>query len=195
MESVVNDKAEPRGIHRRIQFDVTPGLVSRFVRNVDRKDSSECWLWTGAVRNGYGAIKHDNKVLGTHVVAFRMAGGVIGAGELVVHSCDNKLCCNPSHLSAGTATRNVREMYERLKVNYPRGEEVWRAVLNQETVQKIRALRLRRRIGADRIMRLIGCNSRSAVDSVCRGRTWNHVPELADSEYEAIASAIVGCLV
>lgn len=60
---------EPKGIHRRITFNVTDDLRARFWRRVEKQDQG-CWLWLGAHRNGYGAIKHDGKVLSPHVVSY-----------------------------------------------------------------------------------------------------------------------------
>ena len=39
--------------------------------------------------------------------------GVIGAGLVVRHTCDNKLCINPDHLILGTYQDNERDSVER----------------------------------------------------------------------------------
>lgn len=60
---------EPKGLHRRIEFTVTDDLRARFWRRVQQQEHG-CWLWLGAQRSAYGAIKHDGHVLGVHVVSY-----------------------------------------------------------------------------------------------------------------------------
>src|SRR5688572_10792126 len=96
-----------RGINRRTLFDVDDSLVARFWAKVVVAGPDECWNWQAATRDGYGAIGHHRKTLGAHVVSFLIHHGDIPKGRKILHSCDNRLCCNPAHLSAGTHQRNM----------------------------------------------------------------------------------------
>lgn len=179
---------EPRGIHRRIQFEVTKALRARLNAKVDSSGGPEaCWPWTGAPRNGYGAIKHEGKVLGTHVVAFLAAGGVLEDGQLVTHDCDNRLCCNPKHLVAGTATTNARECWDRRAVNATRGEAAPQAVMTEADIRLILAMRVVHGWGSVRIARAIGKNQETVKNIVAR-QNWKHVPMPTPEEAIAIVA-------
>ena len=176
---------EPRGIHRRTRFELTTSLKARFDRMVDRRGPGECWNWTGCIRNGYGAIKHEGRLLGTHVVAFVASGGAIADGELVVHSCDNKTCCNPAHLSSGTAARNVREMYSRRAVNRTHGQLHPNSVLTDKVVKDILSLRIVRGWGYRRIAKIIKATE-TAIDNVLRRRNWKHIQVTQEEAVETV---------
>lgn len=87
-----------------------------------------CWPWmAGQTTNGYGLARGDapRSVRCTHRahrVAWELTAGVglpphrSGQTIEVRHRCDNRLCCNPSHLQIGTRTDNVIDMYERGRV-------------------------------------------------------------------------------
>lgn len=84
-------------------------LSHRLWAKVDK--SGDCWLWTGKVNDsGYGVIRN---VLGVetkcHRVAYVLANGYIPHGLCVLHRCDNRRCCNPSHLFLGTRGDNNRD--------------------------------------------------------------------------------------
>lgn len=74
-----------------------------------------CWVWTGASNaKGYGRVKIKKRIRLPHrVVAY--ACGIVSGIEVaddadhVLHQCDNGLCCNPSHMKAGTLSENMRE--------------------------------------------------------------------------------------
>lgn len=162
-----------KGIHRRLPINVTAALINRFNEAVDKGEPGECWNWIRSFRNGYGAIKHEGRVLSAHRVAYVIANGEPGDGLLVTHSCDNRACCNPAHLVAGTPKDNAREMRERIECNQPRGEQVPNAKLCEQTVSRIWALR-RTGLGAVRIARELSISTR-AVRSVIEGVSWKHM--------------------
>ena len=77
---------------------------------------NECWYWNRSLRGkGYGQATHpDTRVQDyAHRVVWRMINGEIPEGGVVRHSCDNRLCINPSHLLMGTYSDNNLETWTR----------------------------------------------------------------------------------
>lgn len=79
------------------------------------KPQGECLVFTGH-RNwkGYGEIRSgpDNgfRKLMAHRAAWELNSGPIPEGLVVMHTCDNPPCCNPSHLRLGTVADNQADM-------------------------------------------------------------------------------------
>lgn len=78
----------------------------------------DCHIWNGGTyTNGYGQVKKET--YGTrfaHQYACHRWNGSplpIEKGMCIKHSCDNKRCVNPEHLSYGTLQENIKEMEER----------------------------------------------------------------------------------
>lgn len=66
-----------------------------------------CWEWTGALRNGYGAIKVGDKVRSTHRTMYEWYFNT-EIGDLDSdHLCRNKICCNPLHIEPVTRRTNI----------------------------------------------------------------------------------------
>jgi hypothetical protein len=164
-----------RGINRRLNVAVTDSLKLRMARYTSQEgDSNGCLLWTGAQRNGYGAIKHERKVMQSHCVAFVLAGGEMIPGNVIAHKCDVKLCVNPDHLECVSAQKNNADAHAR-RVRYaPRGEEIYNAVLNDEIVKIIKRMYVPNRYSYVRIARELGL-SEKLVHGVVSGKTWRHV--------------------
>ena len=85
-------------------------LVERVIEKLDM--SATCWIWTGATTNGYGVVQKGRRgegVVRVHRVVFEMFVGPIPDGLDVMHSCHNRLCANPVHLSVGTRKENMAQ--------------------------------------------------------------------------------------
>lgn len=76
---------------------------------------SGCMEWQGAKNNsGYGSLHAPSLgVAGAHRVAFAAFWHPIPSGMRVLHACDNRACCNPQHLTLGTASDNSRDMVKK----------------------------------------------------------------------------------
>lgn len=90
-------------------------IEERFFEKIRKTES--CWLWTGAVRNGYGIINDGKKIpVYAHRLSYRIANGEIPSGMVVRHRCDNPKCVNPDHLQTGTKKQNTKDMVERGRI-------------------------------------------------------------------------------
>ena len=103
-----------------------PTEAQRFWARVGRGHPMDCWEWAGKTTpNGYGWASHfgGGKGMLAHRAAFLVSGGRLIAGLVIMHRCDNRLCCNPAHLSQGTYAENIRDSVAkgRFTKNRPRG--------------------------------------------------------------------------
>lgn len=60
--------------------------------------------------HGYIMIRSNMKRMCAHRVIYREHYGEIPEGMVVMHSCDNRTCINPEHLSLGTHRDNALDM-------------------------------------------------------------------------------------
>lgn len=100
-------------------------IEERFSRHVDASGGpGACWLWTGTKNAvGYGLFIYgpvwDRKRCGAHRMAYRLAGKMDGHDGIVhlAHSCGNRLCCNPDHLSLKSRKHEVKSHVDDLPVS------------------------------------------------------------------------------
>lgn len=79
------------------------------IRSKGRNDRG-CWLWAGTKdMDGYGSIRHGDKMKRAHRLSWELHKGPIPAGAHVLHKCNNPACVNPSHLSIGDHLANMQD--------------------------------------------------------------------------------------
>lgn len=120
----------------------------RFWSKVDKSGPNGCWVWTASVfkSGGYGAFGYTSTdIRRAHRYAWEITRGPIPEGAFLLHSCDNPLCVNPSHLRPGTTADNSQDAVDRNRTTLGR----WK-VLPPERVSEIRSdTRTIREIAAD----------------------------------------------
>lgn len=86
-------------------------LIERFWKKVDIRGAEECWFWTaGKFKDGYGAFAYAGHQPGrAHRFSYLLHYGEIPEGTMVLHTCDNHACVNPTHLWLGTARDNAQD--------------------------------------------------------------------------------------
>lgn len=98
----------------------------RIWTNVRLDRATGCWNWQNKLMpNGYGVVGSGSRLDGTresggtrrvqlaHRLAYETFNGPIPDGLFVMHSCDNRRCCNPEHLTVGTQADNIQDAVRR----------------------------------------------------------------------------------
>lgn len=146
--------------------------IADFWAKVARSDDATmCWPWQGAIfqETGYGCFNFLGKLRSTHRIAFSIEYGE--TSEDVLHNCDNRLCCNPSHLFPGTQADNMADMVA--KDRQAKGEDHGSVVLTESSVLLIRRL-YRQGISGPKLARRYSVNV-STIYRAISGQTWGHL--------------------
>lgn len=101
-----------------------------------------CWVWMGPFRaNGYGEVLSlcSKKYIPAHRASMIITHGSISPKMIILHSCHNRLCVNPSHLREGTHKENMEDMVS--SGRSARGEKHGAFVTTNEQVCEIRKRR------------------------------------------------------
>jgi len=98
--------------------NMTPDQMKNFWSRVDIGDRGSCWRWKrGCTKDGYGSLGINGKVYRAPRISFSLYYGPIPDGKIILHKCDNPLCCNPHHLEFGTKKDNSKNKYDRGRGN------------------------------------------------------------------------------
>src|SRR3954470_5359595 len=110
-----------------------------FWSKVDVGNFDECWEWTGSLfRQGHGQFSSGRNHGLSHKAnrtAYLLVLGPIPEGLHVLHACDNRPCCNPMHLYAGTPQDNMDDMISRSR--QAKGSKHGNALLTENQVVQI----------------------------------------------------------
>ena len=141
--------------------------IALFWSHVAVGASDECWPCLNSPSAG-GYCRFG--VYLAHRYAYTIFNGPIPSGLDILHSCDSPVCCNPSHLSAGTHADNMadRDMKGRMVAN------CGGAKLAKGDVVTIRELYVTGRLTQCDLADQFGV-SQANIDRIVRGRIWKDV--------------------
>ena len=116
-----------------------PNTKEVFVNRIAVIPFHSCWEWVGSkFSSGYGRFPQNGQMHLAHRYAFGLYKGTIPEDMFIMHSCDNKGCVNPSHLSAGTPLQNTQDMIAKGRKFRTVGSTNGQAKLNKTAVLDIR---------------------------------------------------------
>jgi len=128
-------------------MNLTKKQISKFWDRVEK--TSTCWNWTGHTQNGYGRVSFSFKVYKAHRISLFLNGISFNPlkkekgskGDIVMHSCDNRTCVNPSHLILTNQRENMLDAKKKGRKYFgeTRGEGNPRSKLTWKDVNLIRS--------------------------------------------------------
>ena len=131
-----------------------------------------CWEWRRPLSaDGYGVITFKGHSFAAHRVAYTLFVGEIPKGLCVCHHCDNRRCCNPSHLFTGTALDNNRDRNS--KGRQAKGEQCRSTKLSVSVVCQMRLRHAQSGLSAGDLAAEFGVCRTTAWRIVAR-KIWKH---------------------
>lgn len=136
-------------------------------RRITMGPKDKCWPWTGPV-SGRDRDRPYMSIGGQATLVYRIVyelvhGVRLGTDDIVRHTCDNSLCCNPEHLIIGSHQQNMDDMKERERHGLP-----------HNTVKAIKRLIAAGVHTQEEIAAKYGV-SRENVSKIATGRLYSHV--------------------
>jgi len=132
--------------------------------NMHDGDTNVCWEWKGKVnkKDGRPYFTVEGVRRPSYSIVLSLHTGEAPDGRMALHSCDNRICCNPYHLAWGDHQTNMNEMKERDRHGLP-----------ATVVRSIHNLLEQGRTQQD-IANIYGV-SREAISAIATGRNKSHI--------------------
>ena len=153
-----------------LRLESTSSIIDKILNKVEYNFETHCWEWTkGLNSNGYAQMSINNKKESVHRIMYTYIYGDIPEDKpYILHRCDNRKCCNPMHLYAGTPQNN---MDDRSKRNLSaKGGKHWKAKLTEKQVLEIRVSEEPQSVLAKRLN--VGATTISNIKTM---KTWKHI--------------------
>lgn len=146
--------------------------MERFNSHVTKTDT--CWLWDSFTPKGRAnSFMLKGRTLNAARASYTLHKGEISAGCVIMHSCDNPACVNPSHLFEGTQADNLTDMRQKKRERFLAGSSHANSRLSESIVREARV----RRNNGERLCALAreyGV-AESTLHHAISGKTWSHV--------------------
>lgn len=151
--------------------------LAAFLSKLEANGVLSCWNWTGAkTKDGYGTVVFRGKVMHAHRAFFLHMYGPLSPTVGVLHSCDNRKCCNPFHWFTGNQRRNIQDCVSKGRHRGAPGESNAAHLLTAEKVLQMRRIRAITGVPYCDIAKQFGVSEPCASQAV-RGYTWSHLTD------------------
>lgn len=148
---------------------------NRFWSKVETSDDKTvCWnvVAMSLTTDGYGRFRYLDKTVRAHRFSFELQHNrKIKKNMVIMHSCNNPCCVNPTHLSEGTNDENMEYM---VKTGQScRGSNVNTSKLNKEQVDEIRHKYKNTDTSYGKLAKEYSVH-KSAIANIIKGKNWKH---------------------
>jgi len=147
-------------------------IEQRFWSKVEQAGDDECWEWQASTHeSGYGQFRGEETML-AHRAAYRLINGNPGRNQ-VLHTCDNRLCVNPTHLYLGDQQDNIDDAVERGRM--AKGEDNGSSKLTKDDAGEIKYYLENTKANYADIAELYDVHEET-VGAIAREETWTWAP-------------------
>ena len=196
-EKLTPPEKTARKVEDQDLINLHPKYKQKFWDKVDKLvGDNPCWEWGGLKnKGGSGVFFFKAKSILAHRLSWVLTNGLIphnGSyhGMCVCHKCDNRLCCNPSHLFLGTQYDNCQDRMRKGRTFKPfgnlngaktkpwsraRGENNGSSKLTENQVIQIRRL-FHQGVTRRFLQKEFGV-SYSLIRFILNRKLWRHLPE------------------
>lgn len=146
--------------------------VRRLLSLIEEATDDTCVEWPfGKDNHGYGNTMVAGRSTKAHRAIYSLLHGEVPPDIEVMHSCDNRGCINPHHLSLGTHLDNMQDAAAKGRIHALRGTAHLKCRLSEDDVRAIRAS-----VSSNReLARLYGLNHKY-VGLIKARLAWRHLP-------------------
>ncbi len=184
MQRIANLPDEPP---LRVTYPVDRDTIMRHAKYFDRLSGDECWEWQGGKNHfGYGQIRYKSKErysqdsIGAHRLAWVInSHKSIPPKMVIMHTCDNRACVNPSHLKLGTQYDNIHDSIAKGRHGkgsvMVKGEDNINSKLTASQVTTMRDMHAKQGLSYRQLAKIYKVTAGN-VCAVIKRRTWKHLP-------------------